>query len=145
MRGILGRGPHGTIFPVTTDLADRYGSPRGWQRPVVVGASAVLVVAFLGWLAWATWFHASPAVRSEFISSRIVDAHTATAVVDIALDKDAEKPLCRIRALAEDHNVVGELPFVPVDGRNEVTITTEREATAVDLIGCTAEGQPRAQ
>jgi hypothetical protein len=33
--------------------------------------------------------------------------------------------------------------FTPADGRNEVQIRTERRATSADLVGCTAQGQPR--
>ena len=50
---------------------------------------------------------------------------------------------CVVRALADDHSVVGEVAFTPVDGRNEVVIRTERRATSADLVGCTAEGQSR--
>ena len=50
---------------------------------------------------------------------------------------------CTLRAFAEDHSTVGELAFEPVDGRNEVTLRTERRATSVTLLGCTAPGQPR--
>ena len=35
--------------------------------------------------------------------------------------------------------------FTPVDGRNEVSLRTEREATSVAELGCTAEGQSRPQ
>ena len=50
---------------------------------------------------------------------------------------------CTLRAFADDHTTVGELAFEPVDGRNEVTVRTERRATSVTLLGCTAPGQPR--
>jgi len=52
---------------------------------------------------------------------------------------------CLLRAYAEDHSVVGELP-VPVESgaptRSVVaTVRTERRATAVELVGCSAPGQ----
>jgi len=50
---------------------------------------------------------------------------------------------CRVRALAEDKTAVGELAFTPVDGVNEVVIRTERRATSVEKLGCTAPDQPR--
>ena len=130
---------------VTTDLASRYGAPRRGRSLAVIGLVALVAIAFLAWLAWAMVFHASPPVRSEFVASKVVGPHEVQAVVDVALHDDAEDPSCRVRALAADHIVVGELAFTPVDGRNEVVIQTERLATAVEVIGCTAEGQPRPQ
>jgi hypothetical protein len=48
-----------------------------------------------------------------------------------------------VEALAEDHSIVGELQFRPRSGTNEVKLRTERIATSVDLLGCTADGQKR--
>ena len=51
-----------------------------------------------------------------------------------------------MRALAHDKAVVGQATFVPdQDGTADhpVEIATERRATAVENLGCTAEGQPR--
>jgi hypothetical protein len=101
-----------------------------------------VAAAALAWLAWAAWFHASPAVESELTSYDVVDDGSASAVVTVALADDVVAS-CRIRAFAEDHTTVGELAFEPVDGRNEVTLRTERRATSVTLLGCTAPGQPR--
>jgi hypothetical protein len=125
-----------------TDLADRYGVPSPVRRRVVVVTIAAVAAAALAWLAWAAWFHASPAVESELTSYDVVDAGSASAVVTVALADDVVAS-CRIRAFAEDHTTVGELAFEPVDGRNVVTLRTERRATSVTLLGCTAPGQPR--
>lgn len=126
------------------DLADRYGR-RASRRPLAITLTVLLAAAFLGWLAWATWFHATPEVRSEFISFTVHDEHRVTAVVEVDLDDGARDPECVLRVLAEDHSVVGERAFEPVDGRNTEEIRTEREATSVTLVGCTADGQPRPQ
>ena len=125
-----------------TDLADRYGAPSPVRRRVLVGVVAVVAALFLGWLAWTAVFHATPAVESELTSYDVVDDGSASAVVTVALADDVVAS-CRIRAFAEDHTTVGELAFEPVDGRNEVTLRTERRATSVTLLGCTAPGQPR--
>jgi hypothetical protein len=125
-----------------TDLADRYGVPSPVRRRVLVVTIAAVAAAALAWLAWAAWFHASPAVESELTSYDVVDDGSASAVVTVALADDVVAS-CRIRAFAEDHTTVGELAFEPVDGRNEVTLRTERRATSVTLLGCTAPGQPR--
>jgi hypothetical protein len=130
---------------VNTDLSSRYGTGPGRQRQVVIVLCVVLAAAFLGWVAWAAWFHATPSVKSELVSFKVVDPHEATAVIEVDLDDDATDPECRVQAIAPDHSVVGELTFVPVDGRNEVSVRTEREATSVAKLGCTAEGQSRPQ
>ena len=125
-----------------SDLVSRYGDPRrGRQLALVLGG--VVAATFLGWLAWAIWFHATPEVTSTLTTYDVVDAHTATAVLEVSVEGDAEEATCRVQALAADHSVVGVLDFEPVDGRNEVTITTERKATTVERVGCTAKGQSR--
>lgn len=124
------------------DLAERYGAPSRAGRLLLVGLAAVVGVVFLGWLAWVAWFHGNPAVSSELVAYDVVDAHTATATLEVSLD-DGVDATCTVRALAEDHTVVGEVSFAPADGRNEVEIRTEREATTVDKVGCTAPGQQR--
>jgi hypothetical protein len=125
-----------------TDLADRYGAPSPARRRVLVGAVAVVAAVFLGWLAWTAVFHATPAVESELTSYDVVDDGSASAVVIVSLADDVVAS-CRIRAFADDHTTVGEVAFEPVDGRNEVTLRTERRATSVTLLGCTAAGQSR--
>ncbi len=129
---------------VSADLAERYGTRRPGRRTALVAGATVLAVGFLGWLAWATWFHANPSVESELSTYRIVDQHEAGAVIDVSL-ADGTEASCRVRALARDHSVVGELSFTPRDGSNAVSVRTERIATTVDLVGCTAEGQPRSR
>ena len=54
---------------------------------------------------------------------------------------------CLLRAFSADHSVVGELNF-KVAGESgttlrKVTLRTEREATSVELIGCTTADQRR--
>ncbi len=128
---------------MTTDLADRYGAPARWRRPVVVAVAVVLAAVGLTWLAWTTWFHSTPAVTSEVVTYEVTSDHEMRARVDVDLGGDDVEASCRVRAYAEDHTTVGELAFTPVDGTNEVVIRTERRATTVEKLGCTAEGQPR--
>jgi len=127
---------------VTTDLDARYGSSSPVRRRVVAALVASLVVVFGGWLVWATLFHATPAVESELIAFEVLDENTARAVVGVSLEEGVVAS-CTLRAFAEDHSTVGELAFEPVDGRNDVIVRTERRATSVTLLGCTAPGQPR--
>ena len=126
----------------TSTLGDRYGAARPARRWLVIGGSVVVATAFLGWLAWVVWVQSTPEVDSEFLGFSVVDDHTAVAFVSVALG-DGVEARCVVRALAEDHSIVGELTFAPRDGRNDVTIRTERAATSVTLDGCTAPGQRR--
>ena len=127
---------------MTTDLVERYGAPSPARHRVLVVVIAVAVAALAGWLVWTALFHATPPVDSDLLAYDVVDDNRATATVSVALE-DGVVASCILRALADDHSTVGELAFEPVDGRNDVTIRTERLATSVTLLGCTAPGQPR--
>jgi hypothetical protein len=122
-------------------LTERYAAqPSAWSKAFLAVCLA-LVVLLGGWLVWAIWVHSTPEVTSKLATWDIVDEHTATATVQVRLRPDAANARCLLRAYAEDHTVVGDASFEPEDGRNEVTIRTEREATSVERIGCTADGQ----
>ena len=126
-----------------TDLADRYGAPAPWRRRATVAVCVVLVAAFLGWLGWTIWDQSTPQVRSDIVGYKVVDEHLATATVEVRLADDDVVASCTLRAYAEDHTVVGERVFTPVDGQSEQDVRTERHATSVELLGCTAPGQTR--
>jgi hypothetical protein len=129
--------------PVPTD---RYGAPAPWRRRALIAASVVVAVAFAGWLAWTAVSHSTPDVESELVGFDTVDEHTATAVVEVDFGSDDVVATCLLRALAEDHSVVGELSFTaePDQGTTyEETVRTERLATSVDLVGCTTPDQRR--
>ena len=125
-----------------TDLADRYGAPAPWRRRTLVAVCVVVVAAFLGWLGWTIWDQSTPDVRSDLVGYDIVDAHHASATVDVRL-REGVVASCTLRAYAEDHTVVGELVFAPTDGQSDQDVRTERRATSVELLGCTAPGQNR--
>ena len=127
---------------MTTDLADRYGAPARWRRPVTITLAAALAVVGLGWLGWTAWFHSTPAVTSDLVTFEVTSDYEVAARLDVQLD-DGVDASCRLRALAEDKTAVGELEFSPVAGTNEVVIRTERRATSVEKLGCTAPDQPR--
>jgi hypothetical protein len=127
-------------------LRERYGAPAPWRRRAVVAASVLLAAVFLGWLAWTVYEHSTPKVTSELESYSIQDDHTAKAVLVVTLDSADVEASCTLRAYAADHTNVGELTFTPdpSQGRRQVeTIRTERRATSVENVGCTAPGQDR--
>ena len=126
-------------------LAERYGAPAPWRRPVLLAAIAVLVLVSGGWLAWTVWEQASPPVASGELTFTVVDDNTANArfVVDL---EDGVVATCTVRAYAEDHTLVGTVSFTPqptTAGRVSQDVSTDRRATSVELVGCTAPGQPR--
>lgn len=127
---------------MTDALADRYGRrPDGRRFPLALVMALVVGVPFVIWLAWVVWIQATPAVQSTDRNFTIVDDHLVVVDIEVTLRDDAVDPTCRIQALARDKTAVGSKQFTPVDGNNQVEIPTERRATAVELMGCTAEGQ----
>ncbi len=131
----------------TDEVADRYGAPSPGRRRAVIIASGVVGVVALAWLAWAAWFQSTPSVQSSLRSFEVVDSHSASAVIAVNTSSEDVSANCLVRAFGEDHSVVGELNFkvagVGDSTVREVTLRTERKATSVDLVGCTAAGQQR--
>jgi hypothetical protein len=131
-----------------TDLAQRYGTRAGRRSPLLVGAVALLVVAGLGWVLWAGLFHGRPLAKSDLVSFDNATEHSISATVTVVRRNEDVQASCLLRAFAEDHSVVGELNYT-VDTSEPATTTltrqirTEREATAVESIGCLADGQAK--
>jgi hypothetical protein len=132
-------------------LAERYGAPSPMRRRAVIAGAVVLAVVFLTWLGWTALSHADPDVSSDLVTFTIDDEHAATARVDVRLGDDDVEATCLLRAIAEDHTIVGELSFdvdaATLEGGSalERVIRTDRRATSVDLVGCTTadQGRPR--
>lgn len=128
-------------------LAARYGRGRSQRGRWVVVASGIVGVVALTWLLWVIWFESTPAAQSQLQGYDVVSGELATAQVTVTLaDPDVEAS-CLVRASAADSSVVGERSFevTGVEGpqRLEVEVRTEREATSVEMVGCTAPGQSR--
>ncbi len=126
-------------------LADRYGAPAAWKRPALRTAIALLVLVAGGWLSWTIWEQSSPPVASGELTFTVVDDNSASTRFVIDLQDDVVAT-CTVRAYAEDHTLVGSVSFTPdptPSGRVTQEISTDRRATSVELLGCTAPGQPR--
>ena len=110
-------------------------------------ASGVVGVLALGWLAWATWFQSTPEVQSSLRSFEVIDSHSVQAKVTVRPSAESVQASCLLRAYGLDHSVVGERNFPVADTAGSTTLLvefrTEREATSVVLVGCTAPGQSR--
>jgi hypothetical protein len=127
-------------------LAERYGAPSANRHRLLVAATVALALVFLGWLAWTVVGNTRTQVTSKLQGFSVVDDSTVSVVLLVSLADDDVEATCRLRAIAEDHSTVGELAFTPdpATGRRQaVEIRTERRATAVESLGCTAEGQKR--
>jgi hypothetical protein len=131
-----------------TDLAQRYGTDRGPRTLFLAAGVVVLVVAGLAWVVWAALFHSQPQVHSDLVSFEGATEHTITATVTVVRRDEDVQASCLLRAIAADHSIVGELNFtVDASQAARATLTqeirTEREATAVEKIGCLADGQSK--
>jgi len=129
-------------------LDERYGATSAYRRRLLVAGTVVLALVFLGWLAWTVVGHTRTQVTSELEGFSVLDDSTVSAVLVVSLADDDVEATCRLRAFAEDHITVGELAFTPdpdAGSRQVVEIRTERRATAVESLGCTADGQKGAR
>jgi hypothetical protein len=131
----------------TEALATRYGTASPGRRRATIVVSGVVGVVALVWLAWAAWFQSTPEVQSSLRSFDVVDSHTVKAEAVVRPRSTDVRASCLVRAFAVDHSVVGELNFqvsgVDSNTLRAVTLRTERAATSVELVGCTAAGQSR--
>jgi hypothetical protein len=130
-----------------TDLQQRYRGPSRAHRAVALVAIVAMVVSGVGVLGWSVFAHSTPEVTSRLTAFEIVDEHQVTADIEVARESQFTEASCRLRAVAEDHTVVGEVEVPVVDGADRralrVPIRTERRATGVELVGCTTPDQPR--
>lgn len=127
-------------------LAERYGRSDPDRRRVIA-ASGIVGVLALGWLVWVVWIASTPDVQSRMRTFEVLDPQRATAEVTVTLGSPDVEASCLLRATAADSSVVGERSFVVtgVSGpqRIVVDVRTEREATSVEMIGCTTADQSR--
>ena len=130
-----------------TDLQERYGSPRRTTRVVALVLIVALVASGVGFLAWAVLFQSTPSVTSQLSAWKVEDDHLVVANITVGRDSQFTEASCRLRAIAEDHTVVGEIVLPITDGPEkqslQVEIRTERRATSVENVGCTSPDQPR--
>ena len=131
-----------------TDLATRYGTRAPLRRRFVIAAVAVLALVFLAWVGWVALEHGDPEVTSETVSYDVQGEHAASATFRVARRTPEVRATCLLRAQSSDHATVGELnvPVGPGGDRVQTltrTVRTERKATTVEMVGCTAPGQNR--
>jgi hypothetical protein len=128
------------VSTTAPDLAERYGAPSRRSRPALLALVAVLVVAGAAWLVWAVAGGSRPAVSSQMVGFQVRGEHAVTATFTVVRRDPQARVTCVVRALADDHAVVGE-SSVPVRSgattrQVSTTVRTERRATSVDLVDC---------
>ena len=130
-----------------SDLAYRYGMPGRTNRLVAGVLVGALLVGAAGFLGWTVLFHSTPQVRSQVRTFEVVSDHETQASFQVVREHRTTEAVCLLQALAADHAVVGEVTVPVTDGAEdqtlELSIRTERRATSVTALGCTAPGQPR--
>ena len=126
--------------------AGRYPDQR---RRGVIWVSGLVGVIALGWLGWVIADQSTPEVTSGLKTWTIADDHSVDVEVTVRLrDKDVQAT-CLVRAFAVDKSIVGETNLKVPTGHTHQDVTgsvrTERRATSIELIGCTAPGQRSAR
>jgi hypothetical protein len=106
-----------------------------------MGIIAVVALAALVWLLWVAFVQSNPPVSSRLIGFKVNSPTSATATIQVDRSKDVEAS-CRLQAKAADFSIVGEVTLtVPANSPRsqslDATVTTQRDATAVVLVGCT--------
>jgi hypothetical protein len=122
-------------------LDARYGRTGRSRRLLLLAGITVVAVVGLVWLLWAAFIASNPPVSSRMIGFQIVSPTSATATFQVDRSKSVEAQ-CRLQAKAADFSIVGELtvtvaPDSPRQQNVDATLTTQRGATAVVLVGCT--------
>ena len=130
-------------------LAERYGTPSRSRRPLLLAAVGALAVAGVVWVAWVVVFHSRPDVTSQLVAYDVQGEHAATATWTV-VRRDADvSASCLLRALADDHAVVGERTVAvasgPLSARLTSTVRSERRAGSVELLGCSTPDRPARQ
>jgi hypothetical protein len=127
------------------DLTERYGAPSRATRLLVVTATAAVAVLGLVWLVWVTLFHGRPMVTSKLVGFDVGGEHIATARFSVVRRESDVRASCLLRAYADDHSIVGERTVPVTSGPTtrivDAAVRTERRATALEVMGCTAPGQ----
>jgi hypothetical protein len=147
MPTILGIWLNARIRQVSDLMSDRYGTDSPGRRRLLIALSGLVGVVELGWLAWAVWFQSNPDVQSSLRTFEVTDPHSVTASLEIRTSDKDVRANCLVRATGSDHSVVGELNFIVTGVKGtvhrDVTVRTEREATTVEMVGCTTKDQSR--
>lgn len=129
------------IGSTSATLDARYGRTGRSRRVLMLGIVGTLALVALIWLLWVAFIQSNPPVSSRLLGFKIASPTSATATIQVDRSKAVEAQ-CRLQAKAADFSIVGELtvtvaPDSPRQQSIDATLTTQRAATAVVLVGCT--------
>jgi hypothetical protein len=137
------------VTQLSPHLAERYGAAGRSRRPLLIVVAVVLAVAGLTWMAWVVVFHSRPEVTSQLVAYDVRGQHSATATWTVVRRDRDVRASCQLRALSDDHAVVGERTVAvtsgPTSARITTTVRTERLAGSVQLVGCSTKDRPAPQ
>ncbi|MEI7033209.1 DUF4307 domain-containing protein [Streptomyces pratensis] len=139
--------PEGTIMTAVggTTPEGRYGrtaDQRADRRLKAVGAVlGVALIAVIGWIGFD--YVGGQGISAEMIKFKVVSDARAEVHLEVRKDREA-RGYCVVRALSEDGSEVGrkEVRFDRAEDRIDeiVAVVTRSRATAVEPMGCTADG-----
>lgn len=114
----------------------RYGldRPRRGTRVLAV----IVVLAFVGALAYVGWNLAHPSVSGRLITWTVA----APDRVDLTFDINVPRATCVLRAQDDQHIDVG-YASVEATGRTDYRLHTLAPAYVVEILGCSADGAPQ--
>lgn len=142
MKGVTATHPADPA--VAERLRTRYPRPR-LPRSMLVAATVLVTAVALGWLVWAAYDYATPAVSAQ-VSGYVVESDQR---IRVTLTVDRPDPsvavTCRVIAQAFDFQTVAEeevrVPPGPDPLREvKLTMVTLRRASAAVAKGCTSDG-----
>ena len=122
-------------------LRQRYGikevpKSRNWLLGALIGIVAA-------WFAWSGYNAANPAVRSELVSFKIIDAQSISITYKISVRDNSIDHSCAVVARDIDKNTVGQVEDVmpgqsllPGANLRTVEITTRLPAVNAGIASC---------
>ena len=133
--------PARTLSPA---MAARYGLGR--RSPALAVGIGVLVVVFLGILAFVTYHLATNGVQASVVRFVVVDDHRVDVTFDVHRTQ-GQATTCVLRAQDEHHADVGYATVTITAGAGSVRavypLATYARATTAEVLGCAADGPPR--
>jgi hypothetical protein len=123
--------------------AGRYGDRGRRLRPGPVAAIVVLAAVFAAWVVWAALGAATPDVRSDLLSFRVLGADRVRVRIEVVADA-RRAVTCTVQAQDRNREPVGVRRLtVPAgtDGTRRVgtTVSTRARAVTAVVVGCRLE------
>jgi hypothetical protein len=124
-------------------LTSRY--PRRTRRPLLIAVVAVVAAIGIGWLLWAAYEHARPAVGGDVHVFSIESDQKVTFTLTVQRRDPSVPASCRVIAQAGNFETVGEKTISVPGGKATLVdlpgeLRTIRQATSVSVSQCWTTG-----